>query len=428
MIFTRNPLVASHKYGVLYSGETLVSWKELKLLPKYNLTACNIGLSWWSHDVGGYKYGIENSELYLRHVQLATFSPIFRFSAMRGAYYKREPWMWDIKTYTIVKEYCNLRHRLIPYIYSENYRYYKSGMPLIQPIYYTNPLVYDEPLYENEYYFGSQFLIAPITTPKDLVMDRAIERIYLPAGKWYDFKTGKRFNGDKRYVVFYKDEDYPVYVRAGAIVPMAKLRKNRNDVSTPSEMEIHIFPGQSNIYKLYEDDGISDLYQQGYYTVTAIDYNYLTNNYTLIIHPIEGKLGIIPKYRDYKIRFRNTKKADDVAVYINSDRANNKIEKYVDDTDFVVEVFDVDTSKQLTINCKGKDIEIDAVRIINEDINSIIADLDIETVLKDEIASIIFSEMDIQKKRIEIRKLGKKGLDKAFIKMFAKLLEYVAEI
>lgn len=428
MLLTRNPLVAAHRYPVLYSGETFVSYNELKYLPYFNSTASNIGLSWWSHDVGGYKYGIEDSELYLRHVQLATFSPIFRFSAIRGAYYKREPWMWDIKTYTIVKDYCNLRHRLIPYIYSENYLYYRNGLPLIQPLYYTNPLIYDEPRYKNEYYFGTQFLIAPITDPKDTIMNRAVERIYLPQGKWYDFKTGKRFNGDKRYVVFYKDEDYPIYVKAGAIIPMSVLRKNRNDTSIPDEMEIHVFPGKSNIYKLYEDDGISSLYKQGYYTITAIDYNYLNNNYTLIIHPIEGKNGILPKLRNYKIRFRNTKESAQVEVFINRDRAQNKIEKYIDDNDFVVEVFDVDTTKQLTINCKGKDIEIDAVRIINEDINSIISDLNIKTELKEKLANIIFSNLEISKKRIAIKKLDKEGLDKIFIKMFMKLLEYVAEI
>ena len=104
-------------------------------------------------------------------------------------------------------------------------------------------------------------------------MNRAVEQIYLPDGKWYDFKTGKRFNGDKRYVVFYKDEDYPVFAKAGAIIPMSILGANKNDTSNPTEMEIHVFPGQSNIYKMYEDDGISALYKDGYYIVKKIDNN-----------------------------------------------------------------------------------------------------------------------------------------------------------
>ena len=428
MILTQNPIKVPHKYSVLYSGKTEVTWRHLNNLPKYISGCANAGISWLSNDVGGFRDGVEDSELYLRHVQLATFSPIFRFSAIRGPYYKREPWMWDVKTYTLAKEYCNLRHRLIPYIYSENYQYYKTGMPIARPLYYTAPSIIDEPLYANEYYFGKELLIAPITKPKDYVMNRAIEQVYIPEGKWYDFKTGKRFNGDKRYVVFYKDQDYPIFVKAGAIIPMAVLKPNRNDVSNPTDMEIHVFPGQSNIYKLYEDDGISSLYKEGYYIVTAIDYNYLANNYTLIIHPTEGKTGIIPNYRNYKIRFRNTKPSAEVSVYMNGDKATNKIETYVEDNDFIVTVYDVDTTKQMTINCKGSDIEIDAIRVINEDINSIITDLTILTSLKEKLAKIIFSNLEISKKRIEIKKLNKEGLDQTFIKMFLKLLEYIAEI
>ena len=426
LVLTRSPLVAPHRAGVLYSGETIVSWDTLKYLPFYNSMAANKGISWWSHDVGGYKDGIEDSELYLRYVQFSTFSPIFRFSAKRGVYYKREPWMWDVKTFTIAREYCWLRQRLIPYIYTAAYEYHKTGKPLIQPIYYTYPEIYDEPTYRNEYYFGKELFIAPITKPKDVTMNRSIERVFLPKGIWYDFKTGKRFVGNKRYVVFYKEEEYPIFAKAGSIIPLANLGENINDTNPPQSMEINVFPGESNEFKLYEDDGITKLNEDGYYIVTSIDYNYLQNNYTLIIHPVEGKTAIIPKLRNYKIRFRNTRTADDVIIYLNGDKANLEYECYEDENDFVVDIKDVDTTKQLTINCKGKDIEINAVRIINEDVNSIISDLKITTKLKEEIATIFFSDMDIKLKRIRIKKLH--GLDKRFVRMFMKLLEYLAEI
>ena len=426
LVLTRSPLVAPHRAGVLYSGETIVSWDTLKYLPFYNSMAANKGISWWSHDVGGYKDGIEDSELYLRYVQFSTFSPIFRFSAKRGVYYKREPWMWDVKTFTIAREYCWLRQRLIPYIYTAAYEYHKTGKPLIQPIYYTYPEIYDEPTYRNEYYFGKELFIAPITKPKDVTMNRSIERVFLPKGIWYDFKTGKRFVGNKRYVVFYKEEEYPIFAKAGSIIPLANLGENINDTNPPQSMEINVFPGESNEFKLYEDDGITKLNEDGYYIVTSIDYNYLQNNYTLIIHPVEGKTAIIPKLRNYNIRFRNTRTADDVIIYLNGDKANLEYECYEDENDFVVDIKDVDTTKQLTINCKGKDIEINAVRIINEDVNSIISDLKITTKLKEEIATIFFSDMDIKLKRIRIKKLH--GLDKRFVRMFMKLLEYLAEI
>ena len=427
VILSRNPGIAAHRYPVLYSGDTLVSWKTLKLLPHYNSSSSNIGVSWWSHDIGGYKNGTEDEELYARYVQLGTYSPIFRFAADTGRYYKREPWKWDVKTQKIVKDYMNVRYRLIPYIYTEAYKYSKTGSPLIQPLYYKYPELYDEPIYKNEYFFGSELFVSPITEPKDTVMKRVVHRIFLPNGMWYDFKTGKKFPGGKRYVTFFKDEDYPVFAKSGSIIPMAILDSDHlNGSRPPRKLEIQVFPGRSNAYRLYEDDGVSNLYEEGYYIITNIDYNYRENNYTLIIRPIDGKSGLIPDKRDYKIRFRNTKYAEDVKV--NVGRHEVEFEKYIDDADFIIEVKDVPTIQQLTINCAGKDIEIDAVRLINEEIDSIISDLKIETQLKEKIANIVFSDMSIRKKRIEIRKLRKDGLKSLFVRMFIKLLEYIAEI
>ena len=194
----------------------------------------------------------------------------------------------------------------------------------------------------------------------------------------------------------------------------------------PTNLEIHIFPGMSNTYKLYEDDGITNLYKENYYLLTSIDYNYRSNNYTVIIRPLDGKTGIVPPLRNYKIRFRNTKKADDVIVYAGENKID--VKSYVDGNDFILEIENVSTTEQLTINCKGKDIEIDATRVINEEIISILSDVKIETKLKIKIESIFFSNLSIKKKRIEIKKLKKDGLDKNFIKMFIKLLEYISEI
>jgi len=429
LLLSRNSMVAAHRYPVHYSGETIVSWDTLNYLPQFNSSSSNIGLSWWSHDVGGFKDGIEDSELYMRYVQFSCYSPIFRFAAKRGPYYKREPWLWDVKTFNVVKDYCSLRQRLIPYLYTEGYKYSNTGMPLIQPLYYIYPEVYDEPTYKNEYFFGTELFVAPITKKKDEIMNRVVHRLYLPKGMWYDFKTGKKFPGNKRYIAFYKDEDYPVFAKAGSIIPLSVFDENINISNIPSKMEIHIFPGESNTYKLYEDDGVTKLYQKGYFTVTTIDYNYMQNNYTVIIRPSEGKNGILPPTRDYIIRFRNTRQADDVLLYLDKSEANLEYEAKQDDTDFIVSIKDVPTTKQLTINCKGKDIEIDAVRIINEDINSIISDLMIETRLKERIAAIIFSkDLSIRKKRIMIRKLKKEGLTPLFIRMFLNLLEYISQL
>ena len=427
LILSRNFGIAPHKYSVLYSGKTKISWKTLATLPEFNSSSSNIGVSWWSHDIGGFAGGTEDPELYMRYVQLGVYSPILRLSSEGGKYYKREPWRWDAKTNGIVRDYLNLRHQLIPYLYSEAKKYSTYGTTLIQPLYYKYPQTYDEPLYRNEYYFGSELFIAPITIAKDSIMNRAVHRLFLPNGVWYDFKTGKKFIGGRRYVTFYKDEDYPVFAKTGAIIPLAVLDPNKlNDTSSPKKLEIHIFPGRSNTYKLYEDDGYSFKYKQGYSFTTEINYYYKENDFSVSLEPLEGKAGVIPEKRDYRIRFRNTKYTDGVQVFC--DQVNVPYRRFVEDNDFIIEFDNIPTSSKIFVYCKGQDIEIDASRVINDDLVGIISDLTISTELKEKIDKIIFSPESIDSKRIAIRKLRFKGLPPLFIKMFMKLFEYLAEI
>lgn len=426
MVYAKNSLIAAHRYPILYSGESEVSWDTLRSFAFHNTNSTNMGITWWSHDIGGFKDGIEDNELYTRFVQFGTFSPILKFGCDASKFYKREPWEWSIKTYEITKKYLNLRHQLIPYIYSEAFINSKYGIPLITPLYYKKAELYDDPLYRNDYFFGSQLFVSPLTTSKDYIMNRVIHKFYIPSGIWYDFFTGKKFIGDKQYVSFFKDQDYPVFAKQGAIIPMGK-NVNINDTTPPKDMEIQIFPGKSNLYKLYEDDGVSNLYEKDYYLMSTIEYNYMKNNYTVIINATEGKSGIIPDKRNYKFRFRNTKEADSVSVHLNNDKIN--CNSYVDKDDFIVEVQNVDTvGKQLTVNCKGNKIEIDAVRIINDDIEGIISDLPIQTTKKDKIAEILFGDLPINKKRIAIRRLSNIGIERKFIQLFLKLLEYVGQM
>ena len=427
LISSYNSLIVPHRYPIIYSGKTTVSWESLKKLPAYNASATNLGISFLSSHVGGSYGGIEDNELFTRFVQLGVFSPIFRLGSDSGKYYKREPWKWGLKTNQIVTNYLNLRYKLIPYIYTESYKYFKYGKPLLEPIYYRYPLFYDDLIYKDDYFFGSNFFISPITTKKDYVMNRVIHKLYMPSGIWFDFFTGKRYKGDRKYTTFYKDEEYPVFVKAGTIIPMS-LNK-LNDLSLPKDMEIQVFPGASNTYSIYEDDGETNNYLKGEYFITNMEFLYRKDNYSFTILPVEGKVGCIPKLRNYNIRFKNTKPTKSISSY----SANNQISNtyYKEGNDLIIELKDVPTNQQLTVIVKGNDIEIDALRIINDDLISILSDLPIKTSLKQKIDNIIFSkELDIKKKRIQIRKLGheKEYLDKKYIDLFLKLLEYINEV
>lgn len=425
LILGYNSNIAAHRYPILYSGKTVVSWDTLKKIPTHNLNAANLGVSWWAHDIGGYFKGIEDEELYTRFLQLGVFSPIIKFGSDSCKYYKREPWRWEVKTRTLATKFLTLRNHMIPYLYSEAFKYHRYGTPLIQPLYYKIPESYDDVIYQNEYYFGSEMFVSPIVNKKDPIMNRTIQKFYLPAGTWYNFLTGKKFVGDKKYVSFFKEDEYPVFVKAGGIIPLG-YNENINDTNPPKNMDIHIFPGRNNTYTLNEDDGVSGLYSKGYFLTTTIDYNYLPSNYTVIIRSVEGKSKIVPDTRNYKIVFRNTKKATDVIAYFDKEQID--VKTYVDGPDFIVEANNVKTIGQLTINCKGKDIEIDALQLIGDDITSIISDLPIETEMKEKIDEIMFNNLEFKKKRIAIRKLRGKKLENKFVKLFLKLLEYMEQV
>ena len=256
IILSRNPGVAPHRYPIIYSGKTRVSWDTLRNLATYNNSASNIGVCWHAHAIGGYFGGMEDEELFIRYIQFGVFNPIFILAGEFGKYYKREPWKWDQIKLNVIREYMQLRNKLIPYIYNEGYIYHKYGVPIVQPLYYKYPKIYDEPNYVNQFFFGSKIMISPIIKRKNEEMNRVVQRIFIPSGTWYDYSSGKKFTGNKYYVNFYKESDYPIFVKEGSIIPMS-LDMNTN---IPTNMEVHIFPAENGLYgnyELYEDDGIS---------------------------------------------------------------------------------------------------------------------------------------------------------------------------
>lgn len=420
LILTRNHQVASHRDSVIFTGKTKVDWNTLTNLPRYYSTASNNALSYVASAIGGYYGGIEDFELYIRYIQLGVFSSMLILASDGGKYYKREPWRWDASQLEIIRKYLTLRNSLIPYIYTECYIYHKSGSPLIQPLYYKYPKIYDEPLYKNQYFFGSQMLVCPITKKKNSVMNRVVQRLFIPEGTWYELESGKKYIGNKYYMSFYKDEDYPVFCREGSIIVQSK------DMTTelPVNVEVAIFPGSDGVYKLYEDDGISNNYRNSSFSITDYLFKYTKDSYELTIANT-GNPGFLPTTRNYKIRFKNTKPAN-VTIQSGNTAVAGKVS--IEKNDFIIEVENISTSQSLRIQCSGDDIENSMTRLINDDIKGILEDLEIETTLKEKIDEVLFGNLSVKKKRIAIRKLRRKKLEPKFIKMFLNLLEYIETV
>ena len=420
LVLVRNHNIAIHRNGVVLSGKTNVNWETLNVLPRYNSSASNMGISYIVNPIGGFYNGVENFELYIRYIQFGVFSSMLVIASDDGKYYRREPWRWNASESEIIKKYLRLRNKLIPYIYTEAYNYHKYGSPISQPLYYKYPKIYDEPLYSNEYFFGSSMLVCPITKKKNIVMNRVVQRMFIPEGIWYEFNSGKKYLGNKYYMSFYRDEDYPVFCKAGSIIPMSL----DNNTDNPVNMEIDVFPGGSGSYKLYEDDGISDNYDSIKSSLIEFNFNYSESKYELTIHPT-GSFEFVPSLRNYIIKFRNT----NVATISVSDGSNSiPASAYMEGNDLVLKISNVSSSKDINIVCSADKLENSSITVINDDIYSILLDLEIDTILKDKIDEVLFSDLTIRKKRIAIRKLKRKGLEPKFIKMFLNLLEYIKTV
>ncbi len=258
LILSRYAGLGSHRYPVGFSGDTVVCWKSLKFQPYFTALASNAGYTWWSHDIGGHLFGRGNEELYLRWLQFGVFSPINRLHSNNKAWSK-EPWLYP-RVEEIAKDYLRLRHRLLPYLYTANVRTAKEGIPLIAPAYY-----YDRKAnardrkHRNQYYFGEQLFVSPITSraKKTTAKAAALSRVNvrLPQGEWRDFFTGNPVAGEREQIMSYPLDAYPVFAKSGAIVPM--LAKRDGNSQEFDDLEIRVFPGE-NEYTMYDETGKID--------------------------------------------------------------------------------------------------------------------------------------------------------------------------
>jgi alpha-glucosidase (family GH31 glycosyl hydrolase) len=116
-----------------------VSWESLAFQPYFTATASNVAYGWWSHDIGGHMQGSEDGELYARWVQFGVFSPILRLHSTNNPYQDRRPWAQDAQFFPVIRDALQLRHQLIPYVYTMAWRNHVEGLPLITPMYYEHP-------------------------------------------------------------------------------------------------------------------------------------------------------------------------------------------------------------------------------------------------------------------------------------------------
>ena len=318
-IFSRWGGLGNHRYPIGFSGDTVVSWESLAFQPYFTATAANVGYGWWSHDIGGHFWGIEEAELYLRWVQFGVFSPILRLHSSNYPYSERRPWAWGPAIEPIAREALQLRHALIPYIYSMAWRNTDAGIPLITPLYYSHPNTNDAYECPQAYWFGSELIAAPFTAPTIADLGLSRQRVWLPAGEWFHFFTGEPITGG--WHVAYGDlSTIPVFAKAGAIVPLGP-KVGWGGVANPDTLTVHVFVGADNRFALYEDDGETVDYLRGRYAITVFEQHWKENALNFSIAPPTGDAHVVPPQRAYQLVVHGIIQPDQISLTLNNQSA-----------------------------------------------------------------------------------------------------------
>lgn len=353
LTFSRYAGPGSHRYPIGFSGDTWITWESLAFQPYFTATASNIGYGWWSHDIGGHMMGKKDNELELRWYQYGVFSPIMRLHSSCSEFAGKEPWNFPLDIHTVMNDFLRLRHRLIPYLYTMNYRAYK-GTPLILPMYYHYPESWDAYEVKNQYFFGSELIVAPVVTPKVAGVDMAKTKVWLPDGYHFDIFTGTVYSGG-RFINMYRDNSsIPVLAKAGAIIPMTDEIMHSDFLKNPQSLNIQVYTGADGIFTMYEDDGKTCKYLDGDAVNTTFEYLFNGGfDSTFTIKRPVGNLEIIPKKRSYKIEL-NAVTDVAVEVYIDGNKTE-AIYNYDKETHRLTVVLnDCDLDEDITIKYVGQ--------------------------------------------------------------------------
>ena len=263
--------------ATLWSSDISSSFHDFKDQIPQGINTCSSGIPYWTSDIGGYldrttSDGIPDwtnpgkRELFTRWFQFGTFCPIMRIHGKgeRALFSKN----WDENTRSILLKYDNLRYRLLPYNYSLSADVTMKNYTMMRSLAFDfrkDLNVYSIP---DQYMFGPAFMVNPVSD-----QSATSRTVYLPKGvQWFDFWTGKNYNGGQKITADAPVETMPLYVKAGSIIPMGKLMEYA-DQKKEDTIELRIYPGANGAFTLYEDAGNTYDYEKGAYAIFTFNWN-----------------------------------------------------------------------------------------------------------------------------------------------------------
>ena len=313
-IMTRSSFAGQQHYGSnMWSGDVNSSWDMLRKQVPAGLSFSLTGNPNFNTDIGGFFCGSYNTrgpgsapqnpqfqELYVRWMQYGLFCPVFR---SHGADAPREIWQFGEKgtpVYDAIEKMIRLRYRLIPYLYSTAWQVTSNNESYLRPLFSDFPS--DKKVWDvaDEFMFGRSILACPIVNPQyteekvirtdamtgwdrqeargesavqvDFTTSKTAIK-YLPKGTlWYDFWTGKAYQGGKSVTLETTFDRVPMFVRAGSILPLGPEMQYVGEKAWDN-LEFRLYPGADGTFTLYEDEGDNYNYERGVYATVVFSWS-----------------------------------------------------------------------------------------------------------------------------------------------------------
>ncbi len=245
-VLTRSGYAGVQRYAAVWTGDNYSWWEGMADAMPLCLGLGLSGVAFVGGDVGGFGDN-PSGELMARWMQLGAFTPFFRTHSCKGSR-DQEPWSFGDRVEAICKEYIDLRYRLLPLWYTLFEEATRTGLPPMRPLVLEHQDDPETAHISDQFLVGRDVLVAPVSQPG---VTRRL--VYLPEGTWYDFWTGEQHQGRQHVVAQAPLERLPLFVRAGAVLPMYPLMQHVGERPV-DRLTLHVYPGEGS-FTLYEDEG-----------------------------------------------------------------------------------------------------------------------------------------------------------------------------
>ncbi len=304
-VISRAGYAGLQRHAIHWTGDNSSWWEHLWMsLPQLQNLGLS-GLAWVGVDVGGF-HGDTNGEMLARWTEFGAFQPFCRNHAQQGTR-NQEPWSFGEPYESVIRKVLKLRQRLLPYLYGLFEECHRTGAPILRPLLFHFPEDAETYAADDEFLVGESLLVAPITRA-----GVQYRHVYLPAGTWFHWWTGERFDGPAHVLAHAPLGQPAVYAKANAPIPLwPEMRHVGEKRPDPLTLVVYASPGEGS-FTLYEDEGDGYAYEQGAHARTRLTCATTATGVRLTVGAREG--SYVPERERMVIELRGVNAARSVTV------------------------------------------------------------------------------------------------------------------